>query len=220
MCITYKRFVLNCWYLYIIWRKFSQKNLWMRDGAEHTIEIFHFWSDLKEKRRTEMNEQYISIEWKRRREKRNEQKPNWSKLAAVNTKKMCFLWFQKAFSFAFPFSLSLSTHVTNAILFSFIFCPVLFTRFIDKLRWCFSFQPNVAPEGYQIKLDFRNRFNIEPSATCEYDFLEVKTEKLSNFIHLLAHSHILSIRSFTLLSSVINQVDVCWCEFLHLMYIL
>lgn len=34
-----------------------------------------------------------------------------------------------------------------------------------------------APPGFQIRLDFRNRFYIEPSATCEYDYLEIRDGK-------------------------------------------
>ncbi|KAG4067257.1 hypothetical protein HA402_000248 [Bradysia odoriphaga] len=34
-----------------------------------------------------------------------------------------------------------------------------------------------APPGYLIKLDFRNKFNIEPSNGCEYDFLEIRDGK-------------------------------------------
>lgn len=30
-----------------------------------------------------------------------------------------------------------------------------------------------APSGFQIRLDFRNKFHIEPSPNCEYDYLEV-----------------------------------------------
>lgn len=42
----------------------------------------------------------------------------------------------------------------------------------------FDYWSNTAPIGYVIKLDFRNRFNIEPSTMCEYDFLEVNKKKL------------------------------------------
>ncbi|XP_037028009.1 uncharacterized protein LOC119068503 isoform X2 [Bradysia coprophila] len=34
-----------------------------------------------------------------------------------------------------------------------------------------------APPGYIIKLDFRNKFNIEPSNGCEYDYLEIRDGK-------------------------------------------
>lgn len=75
-----------------------------------------------------------------------------------------------------PHSFSLSLNTCNQCHFVFvhILFPAQLTRFIDKLR-CFPFQFNAAPEKHQIKLDFRNRFNIEPSPTCEYDFIEVKT---------------------------------------------
>lgn len=48
------------------------------------------------------------------------------------------------------------------------------TRKIDLISPVFFFFPFfTAQPGYIIQLDFRNKFHIEPSANCEYDYLEV-----------------------------------------------
>lgn len=42
-----------------------------------------------------------------------------------------------------------------------------------------------APPGFLIKLDFRNKFNIEPSQGCEFDYLEVSFSMRSSVQHLI-----------------------------------
>lgn len=44
----------------------------------------------------------------------------------------------------------------------------------DLFFWLYPAQP-----GFVIKLDFRNKFDIEPSPMCEYDYLEVISDVFS-----------------------------------------
>lgn len=62
------------------------------------------------------------------------------------------------------------------ILYQFFFYCAPRNSFHKLTRFFFIwlFQSYTAPPRFVIKLDFRNRFVIEPSATCEYDYLEVK----------------------------------------------
>lgn len=56
---------------------------------------------------------------------------------------------------------------------------ICFFSFSHSLPTLYLF---VAPPGFVIRLDFRNRFAIEPSAQCEFDYLEV-TIKYENKIN-------------------------------------
>lgn len=60
-------------------------------------------------------------------------------------------------------------------------CTVHICRFFSSnLSFSFHFP---APAGFLIKLDFRNKFNIEPSQGCEFDYLEVSTYDVRNLMH-------------------------------------
>lgn len=72
------------------------------------------------------------------------------------------------FSYPLPFFLLLIFLCAHYIFF------ISFFLRINTFHSLWLFAPPTVDPGFVIKLDFRNRFYIEPSATCEYDYLEVR----------------------------------------------
>lgn len=161
-----------CTYVYLILRKLSRKR--RKRSTRISLECFKYiffslWLDLKKGRQKKKMDQLermlasvflVEMNTKRR-------------IAVTkNTTHFCYL-----FSYPRPLFVLLRTLNFFFSFFTFLSFDLFFffLSLFPQINTSFSLvlcHSTVAP-GKVIRLDFRNKFYIEPSATCEYDYLEV-----------------------------------------------